>query len=72
MSGRGFVESLLHDQSPAGFSPDGDDVAVIRTAIELRAARPGSGELTDDALSALRDRVADRVATAAATASDQA
>lgn len=65
MSGRqvrGFVDSLLRDRRPVGFAPDADDAATMRTAIELRSERPGAGELTDDARTALRDRIAGQLA----------
>lgn len=75
MSGRDvrdFVESLLRDERPSSFQADDTDAVAMRTAIELRAERPGSGELGDGARSALRDRIAAQLATGTSAAAEPA
>lgn len=38
-----FVEALLSDRRPASFRPDTAEADVLRTAIAIRAERPGDG-----------------------------
>jgi hypothetical protein len=38
---RRYVDDLLAGRRPRGFRPDDDEADDIRTAIALRAARPG-------------------------------
>ena len=38
---RRYVDDLLRGRRPKAFAPDDFEAAQIRTAIELRAARPG-------------------------------
>jgi cytochrome b6-f complex iron-sulfur subunit len=55
---RRFVEDLLRGRRTRGFRPDADDAAEMRTAIELRAARPGSGAAGEEFVADLRRRLA--------------
>jgi hypothetical protein len=36
-----FIDALVAGRRPGGFKADPEDIEVVRTAIELRAARPG-------------------------------
>src|SRR4051794_34334204 len=54
---RRFVDSLLRQRRPDSFRPDDEDAAVMRTAIELSAARPGADEPSSEFVSELRDRI---------------
>lgn len=45
---RRFVESLLRGRRPRRFPVDDADVDTLRAAIELRAARPGSGTPSEE------------------------
>jgi hypothetical protein len=38
-----FIEAIVAGRRPGSFRADPDDAAVLRTAITLRAARPGDG-----------------------------
>jgi nitrite reductase/ring-hydroxylating ferredoxin subunit len=55
---RRFVEDLLHGRRTRGFRPDDDDAAEMRTAIELRAGRAGSGAASEEFVADLRRRLA--------------
>jgi hypothetical protein len=51
VNGRGsrrFVEDLLRGKRPRRFPAEQTDIAELRTAIGLRAARPGSGSPRDE------------------------
>lgn len=54
---RRFVDDLLGQRRPRPFQADAEDEAVLRTAIELAAARPGADEPSPEFVSELRDRV---------------
>jgi nitrite reductase/ring-hydroxylating ferredoxin subunit len=54
---RRFVDSLLNRRRPQPFQADEEDEAVLRTAIELAAARPGADEPSSEFVSSLRDRI---------------
>jgi nitrite reductase/ring-hydroxylating ferredoxin subunit len=54
---RRFVDSLLGQRRPRPFQADEEDEAVLRTAIELAAARPGADEPSSEFVSELRDRI---------------
>jgi hypothetical protein len=41
--GRAFIDALIAGRRPPRFHPTPDEVAELRTAIELSAARPGAG-----------------------------
>jgi cytochrome b6-f complex iron-sulfur subunit len=65
---RRYVDDLLRGRRPKPFAPDDFEAAQIRTAIELRAARPGPD--ADDAprpefLNELRGRLAQQMSGAA-------
>ncbi|RMI30556.1 Rieske (2Fe-2S) protein [Nocardia stercoris] len=62
---RRFVDDLLHGRSTASFRPDDAEVAELRTAIELRAARPGSGQPSEEFLASLHRRLDAELATGA-------
>src|SRR3954462_9416645 len=65
MSTRGlrrYVEDLLHGRRPRGFRPDAEDAADVRTAIRLRAARPGSGAPSEEFVTGLHRRLAAELA----------
>ncbi|HZA10189.1 Rieske (2Fe-2S) protein [Mycobacterium sp.] len=55
---RRYVDDLLRDRRPTPFRPGGFEAAQIRTAIELRAARPGADEPRGEFLADLHRRVA--------------
>lgn len=55
-----YVDRLLRRRRPRPFAPTEDDLAVLRTAIDLAAAAPGSGTPRPDFVAELRSRVADR------------
>src|SRR5512140_2186902 len=67
MSGRRlrrYVESLLRGTRPRPFPVDDDEAADIRTAITLRAARPGSGAPSEEFVTELHRRLVAQSATA--------
>ncbi|HEX6524598.1 MAG TPA: Rieske (2Fe-2S) protein [Streptosporangiaceae bacterium] len=67
-----FVEDLLGSRRPRRFRASQDDAEVIRTAITLRAARPGSSTPRPEFVSALHERLtAELRAPTADTASPQ-
>ncbi|MBV9444424.1 MAG: Rieske (2Fe-2S) protein [Streptosporangiaceae bacterium] len=53
-----FIEDLLGSRRPRRFRASHQDAEVIRTAITLRAARPGSGTPRPEFVSALHERLA--------------
>ncbi|MGB9222952.1 Rieske (2Fe-2S) protein [Mycobacterium sp.] len=55
---RRYVEDLLRGRRPKPFQPDDFEAAQIRTAIELRAARPGGDEPRPEFLADLHGRLA--------------
>src|SRR5215471_17370526 len=55
---RRFVDDLLRLRRPRGFRATPEDVAVARTAITLRAARPGSGAPREEFVTGLHKRLA--------------
>jgi cytochrome b6-f complex iron-sulfur subunit len=55
---RRFVEDLLRGRRNRSFRPDDEDAAQMRTAIELRAARAGSGAASEEFVADLRRRLA--------------
>jgi Rieske Fe-S protein len=54
---RRFVEDLLHGRRPHRFPAEEADVAELRTAIGLRAARPGSGAPREEFVTDLHRRL---------------
>ena len=52
------VEDLIRSRRPRRFKASEDDAAMVRAAITLRAARPGSGEPTDEFVTALHKKLA--------------
>lgn len=55
---RGYVDDLLGGRRPRPFPADDDEAADIRTAIALRAARPGSGAPSEEFVTGLHRRLA--------------
>ena len=61
MTGRGlrrYIEDLLRGHRPRPFRAEQADVAELRTAIELRAARPGDGAPREEFVNQLWQRLA--------------
>lgn len=54
---RRYIEDLLHGRRPRRFRPDPEETADLRTAITLRAARPGSGVPSEEFVTALHRRL---------------
>ena len=63
-----FVESLRRNRRPKAFTPDADDVEVMRTAIELNNAEPGAAIPRAEFVSDLHRRLADQLNEADAIA----
>jgi cytochrome b6-f complex iron-sulfur subunit len=55
---RRYVENLLRGRRPTPFPADADEAADIRSAIILRAARPGSGAPSEEFVTGLHRRLA--------------
>ena len=53
-----YIEDLIRSRRPRRFKASADDAAVVRAAITLRAARPGSGEPTDEFVTSLHKKLA--------------
>lgn len=61
---RRYVDDLLRGHRPKPFAPDDFEAAQIRTAIELRAARPGGDAPRAEFLADLHGRLAQQMAGA--------
>jgi cytochrome b6-f complex iron-sulfur subunit len=59
---RRFVADLLAGRRPRPFHAEDDDVARVRAAIALRAARPGAGTPSEEFVTGLHDRLATELA----------
>src|SRR5690242_5889958 len=55
-----FLQALLHNRRPRSFSPDADDTAAMRAAIELRAAQPGTAIPSSEFVADLYRRLAEQ------------
>ena len=53
-----YVDDLIRSRRPRRFPASDEDAGVARTAITLRAARPGSGAPRDEFVTALHQRLA--------------
>jgi cytochrome b6-f complex iron-sulfur subunit len=53
-----YVEDLVRSRRPRRFRADEADASLARTAVTLRAARPGSGAPRDEFVTALHKRLA--------------
>jgi hypothetical protein len=53
-----FIDALVAGRRPRRFSAGPDDVEVLRTAITLRAARPGDAEPDEEFVSGLYEELA--------------
>jgi cytochrome b6-f complex iron-sulfur subunit len=58
---RRYVDDLLRGRSPKPFQPDDFEAAQIRTAIELRAARPGNDVPREKFLTDLHRRLSEQM-----------
>lgn len=65
---RRYVEALLRGRRPRAFAADTDEAAQVRTAVALRAARPGSGAPSEEFVTDLHRRLAARLDAAPAPA----
>lgn len=54
------LDALVAGRRPRGFRPGPEDAAVLRTAIELRAARPAQAGPDEEFVSRLFDELADQ------------
>ena len=59
---RHYIDDLLRGRRPKPFPPDDFEAAQIRTAIELRAARPGGDAPRQEFLDDLHARLAEQMA----------
>jgi hypothetical protein len=59
----GFIDALATGRRPRRFRADPDDVALLQTAIELRAARPGEAKPDEQFVSNLHQRLSDQAAS---------
>jgi cytochrome b6-f complex iron-sulfur subunit len=53
-----YIEDLIRSRRPRRFRATAEDTATVRTAITLRAARPGSGEPAEEFVTALHKKLA--------------
>jgi cytochrome b6-f complex iron-sulfur subunit len=53
-----YLEDLIRSRRPRRFAADSDSADLARTAITLRAGRPGSGDPREEFVLALRKRLA--------------
>jgi Rieske Fe-S protein len=58
---RKYIDDLLRGRRPKAFAPDDFEAAQIRTAIELRAARPGGDVPDQEFLNDLHARLAEQM-----------
>ena len=58
---RKYIDDLLRGRRPKQFQPDDFEAAQIRTAIELRAARPGGDAPRQEFLNDLHARLAEQM-----------
>lgn len=63
-----YVESLRRNRRPKAFTPDPDDVEVMRAAIELNNAEPDAAQPRPEFVSDLHRRLADQLDDAEAPA----
>jgi nitrite reductase/ring-hydroxylating ferredoxin subunit len=59
-----YIAQLLRDRRPRPFVPTDEESAAIRTAIQLRAARPESAIPRPEFIAELRDRLAEEAGKA--------
>jgi cytochrome b6-f complex iron-sulfur subunit len=53
-----YIEDLISSRRPRRFRAGRDDAELARTAITLRASRPGSGEPSEEFVTALHKKLA--------------
>ena len=58
-----FIDALVSGRRPGRFSAGPDDVEVLRTAIALRAARPGDAKPDEEFVSGLYEELASQART---------
>jgi nitrite reductase/ring-hydroxylating ferredoxin subunit len=56
-----FVESLRRNRRPEQFTPDGDDVEVMRAAIELNSANPDAAQPRAEFVADLHRRLSEQL-----------
>jgi hypothetical protein len=62
-----FIDALVAGRRPGAFKADPEDVEVLRTAIELRAARPGDATPDEQFVSDLYQSLAEQADSSPAT-----
>ncbi|GAB5904271.1 Rieske (2Fe-2S) protein [Mycobacteroides chelonae] len=65
---RHYIDDLLRGRRPKPFRPDDFEAAQIRTAIELRASRPGDDAPSQEFLAGLQGRLAEQMGEPPSTA----
>jgi hypothetical protein len=60
-----FIDALAAGRRPRRFRADPDDLALLQTAVELRAARPGEAKPDEQFVANLYQRLADQAASSA-------
>jgi hypothetical protein len=58
-----FIDALAEGRRPRGYRADPEDAEVIRTAIALRAARPGDAIADPEFVSTLRTQLAEQASS---------
>jgi nitrite reductase/ring-hydroxylating ferredoxin subunit len=53
-----YIEDLVRSRRPRRFRAREDDIGIARTAITLRAARPGTGDPAEEFVTALHEKLA--------------
>jgi len=59
-----FIDALAAGRRPKRFRANSDDAALVRTAIALRAGRPGEADPSDQFVSTLYESLAEQAKTA--------
>jgi hypothetical protein len=62
-----FIAAIAAGRRPKGFRAEADDAELVRTAIALRAARPGEAGPTDEFVEGLFQRLSDQAPPAPAS-----
>lgn len=65
---RHYIDDLIRGRRPKPFRPDDFEAAQIRTAIELRASRPGDDAPSQEFLAGLQGRLAEQMGEPPSTA----
>jgi hypothetical protein len=62
-----FIDAIAVGRRPHGYRADPEDIEMVRTAITLRAARPGDDIVDPEFVSTLRAQLADQVSSPSAS-----